>query len=116
MIRMFKELKGSYRYVLIIVVLLFLQAYCDLSLPSYTSDIINVGVQQGGIADSVPDEIRRSSMEQLMLFMDTEDQETVKERQQKVLGHGGPYKSPSEDPGFEGMKLRLKAMGGQNAV
>ena len=79
MIRMFKELKGSYRYVLIIVVLLFLQAYCDLSLPSYTSDIINVGVQQGGIADSVPDEIRRSSMEQLMLFMDTEDQETVKE-------------------------------------
>ena len=79
MIRMFKELKGSYRYVLIIVVLLFLQAYCDLSLPSYTSAIINVGVQQGGIADSVPDEIRRSSMEQLMLFMDTEDQETVKE-------------------------------------
>ena len=79
MIRMFKELKGSYRFVLIIVALLFLQAYCDLSLPSYTSNIINVGVQQGGIEDSVPDEIRSSSMEQLMLFMDEDDQETVKE-------------------------------------
>ena len=78
MIRMFKELKGSYRFVLIIVALLFLQAYCDLSLPSYTSNIINVGVQQGGIEDSVPDEIRSSSMEQLMLFMDEDDQETVK--------------------------------------
>ena len=79
MIRMFKELKGSYRFILIIVALLFLQAYCDLSLPSYTSNIINVGVQQGGIEDSVPDEIRSSSMEQLMLFMDEDDQETVKE-------------------------------------
>ena len=79
MIRMFKELKGSYRFVLIIVALLFLQAYCDLSLPSYTSNIINVGVQQGGIEDSVPDEIRSSSMEQLMFFMDEDDQETVKE-------------------------------------
>ena len=58
MIRMFKELKGSYRFVIIIVALLFLQALCDLSLPSYTSDIINVGVQQGGIPDSVPEEIR----------------------------------------------------------
>ena len=53
MLRMFKELKGSYRYVVLIVLLLFGQAYCDLSLPAYTSDIINVGVQQGGIADDV---------------------------------------------------------------
>ena len=55
MLRMFKELKGSYRYVVLIVLLLFGQAYCDLSLPAYTSDIINVGVQQGGIADGVPE-------------------------------------------------------------
>ena len=79
MIRMFKELKGSYRFVVIIVALLFIQAFCDLSLPSYTSDIINVGVQQGGIPDSVPEEIRRESMENLFLFMDEQDRETVEE-------------------------------------
>lgn len=79
MIRMFKELKGSYRFVVIIVALLFIQAFCDLSLPSYTSDIINVGVQQGGISDSVPEEIRRESMENLFLFMDEQDRETVEE-------------------------------------
>lgn len=49
MLRMFRELKGSYRYIVLIFALLFGQAFCDLALPSYTSDIINVGVQQGGI-------------------------------------------------------------------
>lgn len=48
MIKMFRELKGSYRYIILILVLLFGQVVCDLSLPAYTSDIINVGVQQGG--------------------------------------------------------------------
>lgn len=52
MLRMFRELKGSYRYIVLIFALLFGQAFCDLALPSYTSDIINVGVQQGGIPDS----------------------------------------------------------------
>lgn len=60
MLRMFRELKGSYRYIVLIFALLFGQAFCDLALPSYTSDIINVGVQQGGIPDSVPDQIRES--------------------------------------------------------
>lgn len=65
MLRMFRELKGSYRYIVLIFALLFGQAFCDLALPSYTSDIINVGVQQGGIPDSVPDQIREESMDQL---------------------------------------------------
>ena len=47
MLRMFRELKGSYRYIVLIFALLFGQAFCDLALPSYTSDFINVGVQQG---------------------------------------------------------------------
>lgn len=79
MIRMIRELKGSYRYVLLILVLLFGQAFCDLALPAYTSDIINVGVQQGGIQDGVPEEIREESMNQLFLFMQEEEQQTVKE-------------------------------------
>ena len=79
MLRMFRELKGSYRYIVLIFALLFGQAFCDLALPSYTSDIINVGVQQGGIPDSVPDQIREESMDQLFLFMDSDQQEEVKE-------------------------------------
>ncbi len=79
MLRMFRELKGSYRYIVLIFALLFGQAFCDLALPSYTSDIINVGVQQGGIPDSVPDQIRESSMNQLFLFMDGDQQQEVKE-------------------------------------
>lgn len=79
MLRMFRELKGSYRYVVLILLLLLVQAFCDLSLPSYTSDIINVGVQQGGIPDSVPDRIREESMNQLFLFMDKDERQTVNE-------------------------------------
>lgn len=78
MIKMFRELKGSYRYIILILALLFGQVICDLSLPAYTSDIINVGVQQGGIPDSVPDRISEQSMNQLFLFMNETEQERVK--------------------------------------
>jgi ATP-binding cassette subfamily B multidrug efflux pump len=79
MLRMFGKLKGSYRYLILILALLFGQAYCDLELPSYTSDIINIGVQQGGVPDSVPDRIREESMNHLFLFMDEAAQGEVKE-------------------------------------
>ena len=45
MLRLFRHLKGSYRYIVCIVLLLLLQANCDLALPSYTSNIVNVGIQ-----------------------------------------------------------------------
>lgn len=62
---------------MIIIALLFLQAYCDLSLPNYTSNIINVGIQQNGIEDSVPEKIRKTSMDSLKLFMEEDDAKTV---------------------------------------
>ena len=77
MIKLMKYLKKSAGYVVLIIALLFLQAYCDLSLPDYTSRIVNVGIQQNGIEDSVPDKIRKTSMESLKLFMDEKDQEIV---------------------------------------
>ena len=55
MLKLLKYLKRSAGYIVCIMMLLFLQAYCDLSLPTYTSDIVNVGIQQKGIADCVPD-------------------------------------------------------------
>ena len=62
---------------MIIIALLFLQAYCDLALPNYTSNIINVGIQQNGIEDSVPEKIRKTSMDSLKLFMEEDDAKTV---------------------------------------
>ena len=70
MIKLMKYLKRSAGYVVLIVLLLFLQAYCDLSLPDYTSKIVNVGIQQQGIEDGVPEKIRVSTMDSLRLFMD----------------------------------------------
>lgn len=77
MIKLMKYLKKSAGYVVLIIALLFLQAYCDLSLPDYTSKIVNVGIQQSGIEDSVPEKIRQTSMDSLQLFMDDDDKETV---------------------------------------
>ena len=77
MIKLMKYLKKSAGYVVLIIALLFLQAYCDLSLPDYTSKIVNVGIQQSGIEDSVPEKIRKTSMDSLRLFMDDDDKDTV---------------------------------------
>lgn len=77
MIKLMKYLKKSAGYIILIIALLFLQAYCDLSLPDYTSKIVNVGIQQSGIEDSVPEKIRKTSRDSLQLFMDDDDKETV---------------------------------------
>ena len=77
MVKLFKYLKQSAIQILIIVILLFLQAYCDLSLPEYTSKIVNVGIQQGGIETAVPKAIKASQMDKLLLFMDNDEQDTV---------------------------------------
>ncbi len=77
--KILKYLRRSTGYIFCIMLLLFLQAYCDLSLPSYTSDIVNVGIQQRGIPDGVPEEIRVSSMEDLELFLE-EDSRSQAER------------------------------------
>lgn len=60
MIKLMKYLKKSAGYIVLIIGLLFLQAYCDLSLPDYTSKVINVGIQQGGIPDGVPEKCVRA--------------------------------------------------------
>lgn len=78
MLKIFKHLKGSALVILTIIILLFLQAFCDLSLPAYTSDIVNIGIQQGGIPDAVPTDIRQSELGKLTLFMSQEDAALVK--------------------------------------
>lgn len=79
MIKMFRYMKKNFGYIVIVFGLLFLQAFCDLSLPAYTSKIVDVGIQQKGIADAVPDEIRQESMENLLMFMTADDKSIVQE-------------------------------------
>ena len=77
MLKLIKYLKKSVGSIVLIIGLLFLQAYCDLSLPDCTSKIINVGIQQKGIEDGVPEKIRESSLENLQLFMSQEDKTEI---------------------------------------
>lgn len=79
MLKLMKYLKKSAGYIVLIVALLFLQAYCDLALPEYTSKIVNIGIQQQGIEDGVPEKIRISTMESLELFMTEETKKEVME-------------------------------------
>ena len=79
MLKMFRYMKERWHYIVLIIALLFLQAYCDLALPDYTSKIVNVGIQQKGLEDGVPDTIREESMEQLCLFLDEKEADRVKE-------------------------------------
>ena len=81
--KLFKHLKPYAATIAAIVVILIVQAYCDLSLPSYTSDIVNVGIQQGGIDEKIPDAIAEEEMNKLLLFVAEEDQQTVLDAYEK---------------------------------
>lgn len=73
MSKIFKYLGGHKRAVLLILLLLIVQAWCDLSLPQYTSDIVDVGIQQGGIENAAPEQLRETSFQELSLFMTREE-------------------------------------------
>lgn len=95
MIKLIKHLRNSIGSVLLIVVLLAIQATCDLSLPDYTSDIVNVGIQQSGIENAVPKVIRESQMNNLTLFMSKSDKNEV--MKYYTLLNKGEYKDSNVD-------------------
>ena len=77
MFKIFKHLKNSSFMIILIILLLAGQASCELSLPTYTSNIINIGIQQGGIENAAPNVIRAEQMEKLFIFMNNENKDTV---------------------------------------
>lgn len=77
MFKLIKYLKKSTMSILVIIALLVVQALCDLALPDYTSKIVNVGIQQGGVENAVPEVIRKSEMDKVLLFMSSEDKDKV---------------------------------------
>ena len=77
--KLVKFLKPYAVTIAAIFAVLMMQAYCDLSLPSYTSDIVNVGIQQGGIDDKVPTVLSEEDLQKLTMFMNQEEEEQVKD-------------------------------------
>lgn len=73
MFKVLKNLKESWISVITIVLLLIVQAAGDLTLPDYTSKIVNVGIQNGGIENVAPEVIRKSEMENMLIFTEGDD-------------------------------------------
>ena len=89
MIKILRNMKPYWKAVVAIVVLLLVQAVCDLSLPNYTSKIIDVGIQNSGVAYSTPTVMRKESFEGLQLLM-TEDEKQAWQASYAV-GEDGYY-------------------------
>ena len=77
MLKIMKYLRKSAVSVLAIVILLLVQALCDISLPDYTSKIVNIGIQQGGIENAVPEVIKENELKRLLMFVDDDKKDTV---------------------------------------
>lgn len=77
MIKILKYLEKSWAWIILILALLIVQAYCDLSLPQYTSDIVDTGIQQSGIDSCLPEQIRLSEMDKLTLFLEDSEKDEL---------------------------------------
>lgn len=84
MLRILKYLRGFEASVAAIIVLLVLQAYGDLALPNYTSRIVDVGIQQGGIDQAVPEVMRESEFHKLLFLMTQEERELVQNSYERL--------------------------------
>ena len=89
MIKILRNMKPYWKAVVAIVVLLLVQAVCDLSLPNYTSKIIDVGIQNSGVEYATPTVMRKESFEGLQLLM-TEDEKQAWQASYAV-GEDGYY-------------------------
>jgi ATP-binding cassette subfamily B protein len=79
MLKILKYLRKSAVALVCVLILLILQAYCDLSLPNYTSEIINIGIMRGGIPDAVPKVVRASQLQKILMFSREADREVILE-------------------------------------
>lgn len=89
MLKVFKYLKSSIFSVLAVILLLFVQAYLDLTLPDYTSKMVNVGVQQGGIENAAISEIGEDTLNTLVLLMDKSDAKYIMNHYEKTDTYKG---------------------------
>ena len=96
--KLFQFLKPYAPRVLLILCVLIVQAYCDLSLPTYTSNIVNVGIQQSGIDEEIPENISEEEMNRLLLFVSEDDRQDIQDA----------YEKSGESFDYDGEVLTLK--------
>mgnify|MGYP004570883809 CR=1 FL=1 len=89
MTKIFKQLARHWAVCLVVFALLFVQAYCDLALPDYTSKIVDTGIQQGGIESPLPQTVRKSTLDALSLLMSEEDAQKLQNADQYYLQDEG---------------------------
>ncbi|RHV55318.1 ABC transporter ATP-binding protein [Faecalibacterium sp. OM04-11BH] len=89
MTKIFKQLARHWAVCLVVFALLFVQAYCDLALPDYTSKIVDTGIQQGGIESPLPQTVRQSTLDALNLLMNEEDAQKLQSAYQYYLQDDG---------------------------
>ena len=77
--KLLKYLRPFAGAIIVAIMLLFVQAISDLSLPSYMSNIVNIGIQQKGIEDAVPKAIKSSELNKLLLFINSDDKKVVED-------------------------------------
>ena len=94
--KIFKQLARHWAACLAVVALLFVQAYCDLSLPDYTSKIVDTGIQQGGIESPLPETVRQSTLDTLSLLMGEEDADALQNAYGYYLQDDGVLKLRSD--------------------
>ena len=94
--KIFKQLARHWAACLAVVALLFVQAYCDLSLPDYTSRIVDTGIQQGGIESPLPETVRQSTLDALSLLMGEEDANALQNAYGYYLQDNGVLKLRSD--------------------
>ena len=94
--KIFKQLARHWAACLAVVALLFVQAYCDLSLPDYTSKIVDTGIQQGGIESPLPETVRQSTLDALSLLMSEEDADALQNAYGYYLQDNGVLKLRSD--------------------
>ena len=94
--KIFKQLARHWAACLAVVALLFVQAYCDLSLPDYTSKIVDTGIQQGGIESPLPETVRQSTLDALSLLMSEEDADALQNAYGYYLQDDGVLKLRSD--------------------
>ena len=94
--KIFKQLARHWAACLVVVALLFVQAYCDLSLPDYTSKIVDTGIQQGGIESPLPETLRSSTLDALSLLMSEEDAAAFENAYEYYLQDDGVLKLRSD--------------------
>ena len=109
MIRLAKYLKPYVGMILLSIVLLFAQANFDLALPDYLSDIVNVGIQQGGVENAIPLALRESQMEKMLLFASGEEEAAVLDAFTLVGPASADYATALEEyPALDGAAVYLQ--------